>query len=151
MNTPPAELYEQALEALHGTDSELAHTLATALCVADPEEYEHQQMAGIAALASNRAATALEHFRRAVGLVSHPNGMAAAWSGMGQAHLLEGQLSEAEGTFRRALSLVHEFPPALFGLAEALERAGRFDEAEQAGRRALELGIQDPRLHVVLG
>jgi tetratricopeptide (TPR) repeat protein len=145
-------LYEQALAAGQaGTDPARALELANALCAAEPEYYDHQQIAGIAALVAEDADAALAHFRAAARLANAPRFAGAAWSGIGRAELLHENLPDAEAAFRRSLSLLPDYPPALVGIAEALQRQQRFAEAEAAGRRALERGHDEPRLRLVLG
>lgn len=149
MNT--AELRERTLAAMRGTDAERAHALAAELCRAAPENYEHQQMAGVTGLSSGRADEASVHFSNAVRLAADPLYAAAAWGGIGQACLMREDAEEAEAAFRRALSLAPRFAPVLAGLAEALVRRGRHSEAEKISRQARELGENGAKLHVTLG
>jgi len=151
VNAATAELRDRVVTAMQGQDAEHAHALATELVNAAPDSYDHRQMAGVTALSTNRAGEALQHFQAAVRHAPQPPFAAAAWTGIGRTQLLAEDARQAERAFRRALSLVNEFPPALAGLAEALSREGRHEEAEQAARRALELGIDEARLRVALG
>ncbi|MGH8161871.1 MAG: sulfotransferase [Gammaproteobacteria bacterium] len=152
MNARVETLYRQALAAAQsGNDRARALKLANALCDVEPEHFDHQQIAGIAALEVEDADAALAHFRIAVRLANAPHFAAAAWGGLGRAELLRDNPTGAEAAFRRSLSLVYDYAPALVGIAEALERQRRFAEAETAGHRALERGHDEPRLRLVLG
>lgn len=68
--------------------------------------------------------------------VSHE---AAARSNLGVARLQEGDPERALGHFRRAAELDPESPQAAFGAAAALRRLGRYEDAEAAAERAVEL------------
>ncbi|MDN5864689.1 MAG: sulfotransferase [Gammaproteobacteria bacterium] len=146
-----AELLERARAALQGSDAEKAYALAGELCTMESENYQHQQLAGVAALFAERGDEAFTHFSHALRLVRLPPLAAAAWAGIGRARLLREELDEAEAAFRRALSLAPELPPALGGLAVALSRQGQYAEAAQIGKHALELGARDASLHVAVG
>lgn len=150
MNIDTVQLREQAQTTIQGADPGQTLESARALCKADPERWDHQQMAGIAALASDLPQEARERFEAALPLAGAPNFAGATWCGLGRIELDEDNPARAEAAFRRALSLIHEFPPALVGLSEALERKMQYNEAETAGRRALELGHDEPRLHLTL-
>lgn len=151
MNTDPKRLFEQALTALQGADPAQALPYAQALCKIDPEHYEYRQMAGVAALSDQNTREAREHFRVAIRVAGAPYFAGAAWSGIGQTELSDDDPDKAEAAFRRALSLIHEFPPALAGLAETFDRQRRYAEAQATAQRALELGHDEPRLHLTLG
>lgn len=69
----------------------------------------------------------------------------------GEVLLLVDDAMGAERVFREALALDEREPRAHAGLGEALDRQGRFEEAESALRRAVELGPEDPSGHVGLG
>lgn len=148
--TAGRDLLQQAVAAMDSGDAERGYDLAAALCAAAPDSFQPQHIAGIAALDTNRPAQALEHFSRAVRLAPAPALSAAAWSGVGRAHLLAENFPEAEAAFRRAFSLAPNFGPAFAGLAEAVGYQGHHYEAEHAGKRALELGVDDARLHLAL-
>ncbi|MGH8225241.1 MAG: tetratricopeptide repeat protein, partial [Gammaproteobacteria bacterium] len=145
------ELRERTYAAMRGPDAERAHALAVELCQAEPENYEHQQIAGVTGLSSGRADEAAAHFAHAIRLAGEPPAAAAAWGGIGQACLLREDPEEAETAFRRALSLAPLFAPAAAGLAEALLRRGRHSGAEKTALRARELGENNARLQVTLG
>lgn len=145
------DLLERAIAAMDAGDAERAYPIAMALCEAAPTDFQPHQLAGLAALDTSQPTRALQHFAQAVRNASSPALAAAAWCGIGQAHMLLENPENAEAAFRRALSLAPTFGPAMSGVAEAIVRMGRHFEAEQAGKRALELGVTDPRLHVALG
>lgn len=63
---------------------------------------------------------------------------AEAWSGMAGVHFLEGDASQAEAAFRRALEINPRDPDAWFNLGIALGVQERPAEAEAAFRRAIE-------------
>lgn len=152
MNSAPnPDLLEQAIAAMDAGDAEHAYPLASTLCKTAPENFAYRHIAGIAALDTNRGEDAIQHFKHAIRLAPSLEHTAAAWCGLGQAYLLFENPQEAEAAFRRALSLTPLFGPASAGLADAVERQGRHYEAEQIGKHALELGVNDPRLHVALG
>jgi tetratricopeptide (TPR) repeat protein len=144
-------LFQSTIEAMQGPDADRAYALASELCQAAPQHFDHQQMAGLTALSANRPAEATEHFRQAVNLAEAPRFSAVAWCGLAHAHFLMEDPRRAEAGFRRALAIAHEFPPALAGLTEVLAQEGRFDEAVQAGLRARELGIKQARTETALG
>lgn len=151
MNSAEAEdLLRQAVTAMEGGDAGRGYELATALCATLPDNFQAHQIAGIAALDTNRPAPALEHFRLAIRLARGPALAAAAWAGAGRAHLLAERFPEAEAAFRRALSLAPTFGRAFAGLAEAIGYQGRHYEAEYTGKRALELGADEPGLRLAL-
>lgn len=151
MNAPTPGLRDRVIAAIRGSDAEQAHALASELARTQPDNCEYRQMAGVTALSTERIDEAMEHFQAAVRHASQPAFAAAAWTGLGRARLLAEDAPQARRAFRRALSLIHEFPPALAGLALALAREERYEEAERAARRALELGVDEARLHVALG
>lgn len=143
-------LYRDTLEAVRNASAAEAYELAQALCHEQPNEYEAEQIAGIAALSSAQHQLALRHFSTALQLTDDPALSAASWTGIGRVHLDLDLPSEANGAFRRALSLAPEFPPALVGLAEALNYLLRYREAEAAAARAIELGVANSRSYAAL-
>lgn len=150
--TAAETLYQDALAAILDSDMERAHELATTLCKVSPEDFDNHQIAGVSALSLGHTQTAFKHFSEAVRLADTPPLSAVAWCGIGQTHLMqESPPQQAESAFRRALSLVCEFPPALAGLAEALNRQARRHEAEHTALRAHELGFQNAQLETTLG
>lgn len=152
MNKPLADLYQETIAAMQRADMARAHALALSLCESVPEDFDAHQLAAVSALELGRADAALHYFSQAVRVARLPAFSAAAWTGIGEAHLLkESPPKRADAAFRRALGIVHEFPPALAGLAEALARQGRHDEAEGRALRARELGVQTARLETTLG
>lgn len=150
MNTPVSRLREEAFAALEGNDAERAWQLASNLASADADNYQSRQLAGATALDALHPVEAIQHFTAASRLSRRPDLTAAAFAGIGRAHLLLEDAQQAEAAFRRALSLAVEFPPALAGLAESLGQQGRHEEAEQAARRALELGMDNTSVHLAL-
>lgn len=146
-----SDLLEQAVAAMDAGDAERAYPLAAALCERSPTDFQAHHVAGIAALDTDRAGDALRLFRHALRLAPTTDLAAVAWWGIGRAQLLRESPHEGTAAFLRALSLSPSFGPAFGGLAEALGNQGRHYEAEQAGKRALELGVDEARLHVALG
>lgn len=145
------DLYSQALAALDSPDAERAYAVTSQLCRTEPGNDVYQRMAGIAALAAERAGEAHRHFSEAVRLAPAPTFAAAAWSGLGHAALLDDNAEKGAAAFERALSLDPDFAPALAGLGQALVTQGRHKAAEDALRRAIRMGVNDAKTQALLG
>lgn len=148
MNLSP--LYKQTVEAIHKATAAEACSLAEQLCAEQPQEYDSEQMAGIAALSGGRYTLALKHFFAAAELTKSPGCLAATWSGIGRVYLDLAHHVKAKVAFLRAISLAPEFPPAFPGLAEALNFLSQYKEAEIAARKAIDLGVTDSRTYSTL-
>lgn len=90
---------------------------------------------GIAAETAGDAPSAMRHYTQAI---EADPGHAPAHCNLGLLHLQAGDYLRAEGCFRSALRLRDDLAEAWIGLAEALEAAGRIDEALDALRRIAE-------------
>jgi tetratricopeptide (TPR) repeat protein len=145
-----ATLYAQTLEAMRGPDAEKAYALASNLSHTAPENGEYQRMAGVSALAAQRAAEARGHFSQALRLDPGSYGSVAAWSGIAHAALIDDDPESAASLFRRALSLEPQFAPALAGLGQALVMRGQSKAGEDTLRRALALGMNSAKVQTFL-
>lgn len=77
---------------------------------------------------------------------------APALAEMGALALTRGEYGDAVGVYRRMIDAGHRQPDLWFNLALAEERRGRFEEAADAYREALEAGVPNPaEVHARLG
>ncbi len=76
---------------------------------------------------------------------------AEAWAEVANAQRDQGQLGEAEGSFRRALAVRPDFAIARHNLGALLSRLKRAEESLRELNRAAELGVSGPELQANLG
>lgn len=149
MNPTPA--YQRAVEDFRNAPPAKAYESALALCHEQPDQYEAEQMAGIAALTCGHQEWALKHFTQAIDLTNDSQNLAVTWTCLGRVYLDLRLPDKAEPAFSRALTLVTNFPAALVGLSEACNFLGQYGKAAELGERCIKLGFPNIRSYVALG
>lgn len=86
-----------------------------------------------------------------ISVVSDPRRPFMAWYLLGRVRLLQGEPDKARQAFDEALERAPRFGPALVGRAQSSLLLEDFDGALEACRKAIELGVKDRDVYLVLG
>lgn len=148
--TPSDEAYPRAarirglIEQKRGNWPEAARCLTEAIAVGERDDRLQYEL-GCAYEASGRAELALRSFVRAAEMNS---GNADVWSAIGNLHLKENRLKEAEKAIARALDLAPDHQRALFLKGLIHERRSHNASALKCLKKAARAGGQDPEVEL---
>jgi hypothetical protein len=139
--------FAAGVAALERDDVDSAERIFRGIVADDPDAHGAWCALSVLMGKAGRNDAAVEFARRAVDLerrnVEYLNAL-------GVAYLQAGELSEAEGTLRRALHLQPVFPEGLFYLGRVLERRARPADAQRAYERAYATGGRFAALYFAL-
>lgn len=136
-----AEWFSRGCELLEDNDASAAVEAFRMSLILRPQDAETQFCLADALYRSNNPSAALERY---YAVVETDRKYLEAWTQIGCLHSEREELDAAIAAFRIALELHADYPDAHFHLAEALQAAGKGDEAMAHWQRYLEFDRRGP-------